>query len=307
MFNDYVMVAADIPHMDGTEQEAEYRYGDLVQTSLGTGMVVDLCGMAERVRKGYLAGTQDADVGVWYDIYTAWHDGGEYERKAYHPETTPTETTKSSKPTTPTEPTKPTETTKSSKPTTSTEPAKSSKPTTSTEPAKSSKPTTLTKPTEPTKPTKLTKPTKPTTPTEPTKPSIPSVTEPENTESSAIKCTPEAVLKAAQNIESKENCSSYVCDILHSSGYFTEEEMNMYKDTNISEICEELAKRDWNKITDLTNLKNGDIIIVNNGETVRIYAGNNSWYTVGNSELQQGNENWTDNISWEAYRPGKTI
>ena len=295
MFNDYVMVAADIPHMDGTEQEAEYRYGDLVQTSLGTGMVVDLCGMAERVRKGYLAGTQDADVGVWYDIYTAWHDGGEYERKAYHPETTPTETTKSSKPTTPTEPTKPTETTKSSKPTTSTEPAKSSKP------------TTLTKPTEPTKPTKLTKPTKPTTPTEPTKPSIPSVTEPENTESSAIKCTPEAVLKAAQNIESKENCSSYVCDILHSSGYFTEEEMNMYKDTNISEICEELAKRDWNKITDLTNLKNGDIIIVNNGETVRIYAGNNSWYTVGNSELQQGNENWTDNISWEAYRPGKTI
>lgn len=286
MFNDYVMVATDIPHMDGTEQEAEYRYGDLVQTSLGTGMVVDLCGMAERVRKGYLAGTQDADVGVWYDIYTAWHDGGEYERKAYHPETTPTETTKSSKPTTPTEttkPTKPTETTKSSKPTTSTEPAKASKPTT------------------------LTKPTKLTKPTTPTKPSIPSVTEPENTETPVIKCTPEAVLKAAQNIESKENCSSYVCDILHSSGYFTEEEMNMYKDTNISEICEELAKRDWNKITDLTNLKNGDIIIVNNGETVRIYAGNNSWYTVGNSELQQGNENWTDNISWEAYRPGKTI
>lgn len=280
MFNDYVMVAADIPHMDGTEQEAEYRYGDLVQTSLGTGMVVDLCGMAERVRKGYLAGTQDADVGVWYDIYTAWHDGGEYEKKAYHPETTPTETTKSSKPTTPTEPTKPT---------TPTETTKSSKPTTSTEPAKASKPTTLTKPTTP------------------TKPSIPSVTEPENTETPVMKCTPEAVLKAAQNIESKENCSSYVCDILHSSGYFTEEEMNMYKDTNISEICEELAKRDWNKITDLTNLKNGDIIIVNNGEKVRIYAGNNSWYTVGNSELQQGNENWTDNISWEAYRPGKTI
>lgn len=295
MFNDYVMVAADIPHMDGTEQEAEYRYGDLVQTSLGTGMVVDLCGMAERVRKGYLAGTQDADVGVWYDIYTAWHDGGEYERKAYHPETTPTETTKSSKPTT------------------STEPAKSSKPTTSAEPTtptKPSKPTTPAKPTTPTKPTtpaEPTKPSKPTTPTEPTKPSIPSVTEPENTESSAIKCTPEAVLKAAQNIESKENCSSYVCDILHSSGYFTEEEMNMYKDTNISGICEELAKRGWNKVTDLTNLKNGDIIIVNNGETVRIYAGDNSWYTVGNSELQQGNENWTDNISWEAYRPGKTI
>ena len=292
MFNDYVMVAADIPHMDGTEQEAEYRYGDLVQTSLGTGMVVDLCGMAERVRKGQLAGTQDADVGVWYDIYTAWHDGGEYERKAYHPETTPTETTKSSKPTTSTEPAK------SSKPKTSAEPTTPTKPT---------KPTTPAKPTTPTKPTTPAEPTKPSKPTTPTEPSIPSVTEPENTESSAIKCTPEAVLKAAQNIESKENCSSYVCDILHSSGYFTEEEMNMYKDTNISGICEELAKRGWNKVTDLTNLKNGDIIIVNNGETVRIYAGDNSWYTVGNSELQQGNENWTDNISWEAYRPGKTI
>ena len=258
MFGDYVMVATDIPHMDGTEQEAKYRYGDLVETSLGTGIVVDYCEMAERVRKGQLAGKQDADVEAWYDIYTAWHDGGEYERKAYHPETTPTEPTKTTKPTTPTEP------------------------------------------------TKTTKPTTPTEPTEPTTPSIPSVTEPENTESSAIKCTPEAVLKAAQNIESKENCSSYVCDILHSSGYFTEEEMNMYKDTNISRICEELSKHGWNKVTDLTNLKNGDIIIVNNGETVRIYAGNNSWYTVGNSELQQGNENWTDNISWEAYRPGKT-
>ena len=100
MFGDYVMVAADIPHMDGTQMEAEYRYGDLVETSLGTGMVVDLCGMAERVRKGQLAGTRDADVEVWYDIYTAWHDGGEYEKKAYHPEsvekleTTKTETTK---------------------------------------------------------------------------------------------------------------------------------------------------------------------------------------------------------------------
>ena len=52
MYGDYVMVAADIPHMDGTQQEAEYRKGDLVQTSLGTGMVVDLCGMAESTRKG---------------------------------------------------------------------------------------------------------------------------------------------------------------------------------------------------------------------------------------------------------------
>lgn len=83
MYGDYVMVAADIPHMDGTEQAAEYRKGDLVETSLGTGMVVDLCGMAEMVRKGELAGTKYSDVEVWYDIYTAWHDGGKYQEIGY--------------------------------------------------------------------------------------------------------------------------------------------------------------------------------------------------------------------------------
>lgn len=78
MYGDYVMVAADIPHMDGTQQEAEYRKGDLVETSLGTGMVVDLCGMAESVRKGEFAGGKFADVDVWYDIYTAWNVNGTY-------------------------------------------------------------------------------------------------------------------------------------------------------------------------------------------------------------------------------------
>ena len=82
MYGDYVMVAADIPHMDGTEQAAEYRKGDLVETSLGTGIVVDLCGMAEDVRKGKIGGA-DSDVGVWYDIYTAWHDGGRYQQVGY--------------------------------------------------------------------------------------------------------------------------------------------------------------------------------------------------------------------------------
>lgn len=83
MYGDYVMVAADIPHMDGTQQAAEYRKGDLVETSLGTGMVVDLCGMAEMVRKGELKGTAEGDVEVWYDIYTAWHDDGKYEHIGY--------------------------------------------------------------------------------------------------------------------------------------------------------------------------------------------------------------------------------
>lgn len=83
MYGDYVMVAADIPHMDGTQQEAEYRKGDIVETSLGTGMVVDLCGMAENVRKGVYKGGSFGDIEVWYDIYTAWHEGGMYSDVGY--------------------------------------------------------------------------------------------------------------------------------------------------------------------------------------------------------------------------------
>lgn len=85
MYGDYVMVAADIPHMGGARQEAEYRKGDLVETSLGTGMVVDLCGMAENVSKGvYRGGSQYGDIDVWYDIYTAWHVDGMYHDVGYH-------------------------------------------------------------------------------------------------------------------------------------------------------------------------------------------------------------------------------
>ena len=87
MFGDYVMVATDIPGLDGSYQDAEYRRGDIVQTSLGPGIVVDICGMAHNVRKGvYKNGNSPyKDVGVWYDIYTAWHDGGKYEHIAYCP------------------------------------------------------------------------------------------------------------------------------------------------------------------------------------------------------------------------------
>lgn len=91
MYGDYVMVAADIPHMDGTQQAAEYRKGDLVETSLGTGIVVDLCGMAGKVRRGELKGGADGDVEVWYDIYTAWHEPG-YSSIGYNDDGTGTAT-----------------------------------------------------------------------------------------------------------------------------------------------------------------------------------------------------------------------
>ncbi len=83
MYGDYVMVAADISGMDGSRQSAEYRKGDLVETSLGTGMVVDYCGMAVAVGDGAFKGGRFGDIDVWYDIYTAWHDGGIYQEIGY--------------------------------------------------------------------------------------------------------------------------------------------------------------------------------------------------------------------------------
>ena len=82
MLGDYIMVAADVKgriNEDGTRlnPEGTYEYGDLVETSLGTGIVVDHCGRSVNTRKdkGY-------DY-VHYDIYTAWHDKGKYQHLAY--------------------------------------------------------------------------------------------------------------------------------------------------------------------------------------------------------------------------------
>ena len=158
-------------------------------------------------------------------------------------------------------------------------------------------------PATPIKPETPAKPTKPAMPETPTTPSIPDISEPEDTKLPVMQCTPEAILKAAQNIENTENNSIYICNILYLSGYFTEEEMNMYKNLDISTIFKQIEERGWDKITNTSNLKIGDIIIIDNGEEIRIYAGNNSWYTAGKTEIQKGNENWAEGIEWLAYRP----
>ena len=164
-------------------------------------------------------------------------------------------------------------------------------------------PATPIKPETPAKPTKPAMPETPTKPETPTTPSIPDISEPEDTKLPVMQCTPEAILKAAQNIENTENNSIYICNILYLSGYFTEEEMNMYKNLDISTIFKQIEERGWDKITNTSNLKIGDIIIIDNGEEIRVYAGNNSWYTAGKTEIQKGNENWAEGIEWLAYRP----
>lgn len=75
MFGPYVMVAADVKNVanpDGT-----YNYGDIVETSVGTGMVVDYCGEAATKREN--------SNGIHFDIATAWHTKP-YQARAYSKE-----------------------------------------------------------------------------------------------------------------------------------------------------------------------------------------------------------------------------
>lgn len=337
MLGNKVCIAADIGSWFGSTEGATFKPGDTCESSFGTGVIMDLCGEAVEARKGNRNNAANQKIDIWYDIYAMPYADESNKSKSYtdsnryyqsnsswedffkrypnkKPETpepvtdwaeyfkdpegyfkdSNNKTESTNKQTTPTvQPDSPTTTVKpTTEPTANPATRATTKPTT--EPV--TKPTTETT-TEPT-----TKPvTKPTT--EPsTKPSIPSINEPENTQLPVMQRTPEAILKAVQNIENTENSSEYICNILHLSGFFTEEEMNTYKSFDISEICKQLDERGWEMVTNTSELKNGDIIIVNNGEEIRVYAGNNSWYTEGSTEMQQGNENWDENISWVAYR-----
>ena len=129
---------------------------------------------------------------------------------------------------------------------------------------------------------------------------------PGKVEISIEKCTPEAILEAAKDVEETTSHSEYISNILHNAGYLTEEEMNLYKDYSIEEICERFEEFGWEKITDTNKLEVGDIIIINNEkESIQIYAGDNKWYTIDENEPQQMGEDWTENTTWYAYRPSK--
>lgn len=62
-FKDLVMVAADVRD-ENTNPQGTYERGQIVNTSLGKGIVVDACGEAKGKRK--------YNKGVHYDIATAW-------------------------------------------------------------------------------------------------------------------------------------------------------------------------------------------------------------------------------------------
>ena len=71
-FEDLVMVAADVQH--STNSDGTFERGQVVETSLGTGIVVDYCERAVNERK--------ATGNIHFDIATAWHTG-EYKERAY--------------------------------------------------------------------------------------------------------------------------------------------------------------------------------------------------------------------------------
>lgn len=71
-FENLVMVAADVKHM--SNPDGTFDRGEIVETSLGTGIVVDYCERSVNERK--------ADGNVHFDIATAWGTG-EYKEAAY--------------------------------------------------------------------------------------------------------------------------------------------------------------------------------------------------------------------------------
>ena len=71
-FEDLVMVAADVEHM--SNPDGTFERGEIVSTSLGTGIVVDACGRSISERK--------STGNVHFDIATAWGTG-EYKEAAY--------------------------------------------------------------------------------------------------------------------------------------------------------------------------------------------------------------------------------
>lgn len=129
--------------------------------------------------------------------------------------------------------------------------------------------------------------------------------EPEYVEIPIEEGTPEAILQAASKFDEVTSDSEYVCSVLNEAGYLSYEGVNQFKDYSITELCKQFEKFGWERITDTANLQVGDIIIINNGEgeCMRIYAGNNKWYVAGAEEVQQGDINWAENSTWYAYRP----
>ena len=74
-FENLVMVAADVEHI--SNPNGTFKRGEIVQTSLGMGIVVDACGRSISERK--------STGNVHFDIATAWHTG-EYMAAVYSKE-----------------------------------------------------------------------------------------------------------------------------------------------------------------------------------------------------------------------------
>lgn len=63
-FEDLIMIAADVRH-PSANPDGTFERGEIVETTLGTGIIVDACGEAISKRKN--------NRGVHFDISTAWH------------------------------------------------------------------------------------------------------------------------------------------------------------------------------------------------------------------------------------------
>lgn len=121
--------------------------------------------------------------------------------------------------------------------------------------------------------------------------------------------------KSLNNPNKVTCCATYVSCVVYKSGYFTEAQMNQFRNYNYCpELYNDLVNAGWQVISSYNELEPGDIVFMNynNGgatyDHVQIYAGNDTWYNAGStgaiqraSPYSQGN--WAKTNFYVALRP----
>ena len=94
-------------------------------------------------------------------------------------------------------------------------------------------------------------------------------------------------IKYSTNNPSKKTCcATFIGSALYAGGVYSEAELNKYNYNSVYGISKFCQEHGWIKITNYSDLKAGDVVIMNmHGGTslghVQLYMGNGTWYNAG--------------------------
>lgn len=108
-------------------------------------------------------------------------------------------------------------------------------------------------------------------------------------------------------------CATYVSSVLYLAGCFTEDQMNSFNHNYCDTLYSFLVENGWQAITSYDSLEAGDVVFMDyerNGyyNHVQLYAGNDTWYSAGNTDSIQkpaprSQGNWARQNFTIALRP----